>query len=141
MPKITKKRYRLSARRLADEGNAEEAHQLYVNSSQRLGHWDLPEALLLGLIAGLDRGKRYDAMLPMMTDYTDRFPNGSVLVRLKLAQLPLEREKRPAKALRILDAVNPAELTERMQLTHAKLRAQAERLATDESTELELADE
>ena len=126
---------------MIDEGNAPEAHQLYVNSSQRFGHWDLPEATLLGLITGLDREKRYDAMLPMMSDYAKRYPQGSVLVRLKLAQLLLEHERRPAKAMRVIDAIDPAELNERMQQAVARMRTKAQQLAADDDGELELSDE
>ena len=127
--------------RLLDEGNAEEAHRLYVNSSHGLGQWDLPEETLLGLITGLDREKRYDAVLPVMTNYVERYPQGSILVRLKLAQLLLEREKRPAKAMRVIEMIEPAQLNERMQQALARMRTKAEQLAADDDTELELADE
>ncbi|MCE9546092.1 MAG: hypothetical protein K8T25_11300 [Planctomycetia bacterium] len=126
--------------RLLSEGLAQDAHRLYVNSRQKLGNWDLPPETQLALIVALDREKQHADVLPLLLRYVERVPGAPVRLRLKLAQLLLTVQPRPAKALEVLAAIDAASLDDKSQKIIAQLRAQAERLAADEESELRLAD-
>jgi len=126
--------------RLVSEGKVDDAHRLYVNSQQKLGVWDLPPKTLLAMIVALDRQKRHPEVLPLLLRYVQLVPNAPTLLKLKLAQLLLTVEPRPSKALEVLNQVPLTSLDEKTEKIHAQLRAQAEKLAASEETELRLAE-
>lgn len=118
----------------------DDAHRLYVNARPKLGNWDLPPKSLLAMIIALDREKRYQDVLPLLTRYVELVPAAPVKLRLKLAQLLLTVEPRPSKALEVLSQVPLTALDASTEKIHAQLRAQAEKLAASEESELRLAE-
>lgn len=127
--------------KLLEEGNANDAHRLYVNSCAKMGEWDLSEKNSMGLILALDRAKRHQDAMPLMLRYVEINPNAPIRFRLKLAQLLLTVDVRPVKAIEVLDTVDTTALDAKTQQIVAKLRTKADQIAASEDSELRLADD
>ena len=126
--------------RLLGEGQPKDAHRLYVNARQKLGDWDLPPKTLLTLIIALDRDKQPAEVLPLLLRYVEQTPGAPARLRLRLAQLLLTVQPRPAKALEVLKAVDARSLDEASKKIASQLRAKAEHLAAEDESELRLAE-
>lgn len=75
-----------------------------------------------------------------MVEFLRRFPDKATRVRLKLAQILIQEQKRPAQALRVLSKIDKNSLSESLE----KMRRQLERQAIkqrDEDGLVELAAE
>ncbi|HKD37263.1 MAG TPA: rhomboid family intramembrane serine protease, partial [Pirellulales bacterium] len=121
----------------ADDGAG--AAEFYRKQRQAHPEWELSAADLMALIQALHKQKRWsDSVLPM-NDYARQFPTNSTRVRLKLAQVLLEHERQPAKALKVLGKVSESDLPTELRPVFDKLTLIAEQ-RRDEA-DFELADD
>lgn len=93
----------------------------------------LPRALLLRLIAGMHRERRWKESCPLMAEVLERFPEGSDAIKIKLAQICVVELGRPGKALDLLGELDlrslsaaELELTEKIARRARWLRQQGE---------------
>ena len=87
-----------------------------------------PERELLQIILLFHKHKQWSASIPAMVDYLRYFIARETPIRLRLAQILIDVEKRPRQANRVLDKLDTSLLTEKDQQTLVKLKAKAKRL-------------
>jgi membrane associated rhomboid family serine protease len=96
-------------------------------------NWPPPELELLYIISCFHQQKRWSESIPAMVEYLRYHTSKAVAVRLKLAHILLEAEKRPAQAIQVLSKLKADGLsqTDRDAYTrlvaHAKQRRQVDR--------------
>jgi len=119
-------------------GDVAGAAQFY--QQQRAAHpeWSLAEPDLMRLITALHKQQLLSAAVRPMVDYIHRFPENSIRVQLKLAQILIEVDRRPAKALKVLRSMDMSKLAPEFQSVHTKLCRSAEQLQAE--CDLEVAD-
>lgn len=100
--------------------------------------WRLEEPDLMALIRSLNEHRLWPAAIRPMTDYVQQFPATAARIQLKLAQILIDISRRPAKALKILDGMDPQTLAPALRSLHERLRSAAEQLQTE--CDLEIAD-
>jgi hypothetical protein len=72
-----------------------------------------------------------------MVRFIQRYPEKSTRVRLRLAQVLISTENRPARALQVLDKVQGSSLTEDLQKLLMQLRQRATQMLPDGELEIE----
>jgi membrane associated rhomboid family serine protease len=126
-------------RRHLELGEFEAAVAVYQKSSRSLAGWHPEESDWVNLIqAVLDHNAWSDAAL-IMRDYLKRSPTPSPRIRLKFAQVLIQRLSRPTLALSVLEQIAEGSLPQMLEATRQKLVRQAEQMRED--GELELQDE
>jgi membrane associated rhomboid family serine protease len=104
------------------------ALKFHQRISRELPDWDLPENDLFKLILALHKNKLWAESVPVMVEYIAKHPLKAALVRLKLAQILVTVENRPAQALKQMAQIDAAALDARQRDFLEKLRAKAEQL-------------
>jgi hypothetical protein len=121
-------------------GDAAGAAKFYCDRRREHPEWQLSEADLILLVKALHQRQLWSESIPVMVDFLRLYPDSvqSVRVRLKLAQILLDIERRSAKALKVLARINPANLPDDLKAIYAKLVAKAQKL--QEESEIEVVD-
>jgi hypothetical protein len=119
-------------------GDAAGAAQFYQKQRDEHPDWQLEETQLMDLIKSLHKQQLWSASVRPMTDYVRQFPDHSIRVQLKLAQILLDADHRPAKALKVLRRIDAAKLGLELHPVHKKLIARAEQMQAE--GELDFAD-
>jgi hypothetical protein len=83
---------------------------------------------LVKLISELPKHQCWSESILPMRDYISRFREKSDLVRLKLGEILIRREERPAQGLKVLSKVHDSKLSSRLLSQKAKLEAEARKL-------------
>jgi hypothetical protein len=123
-------------RSLIDEGDVAGALAAYEKAAHNLYNWP-SQPDLYGLIKAFHaRGAEPDSVR-LMRDHCKFYPAASSKVRLKLAQILMLNCQRPTAALRVLEGIPPASLSENLETTRQKLARQAERMREEGVLELE----
>ncbi|MGH9362943.1 MAG: rhomboid family intramembrane serine protease [Thermoanaerobaculia bacterium] len=91
-------------------GDAVAAKVVYDDTVKDTGPWPLPGPDLLALIDALRRGQLWLQALPLLQDCLERFPEKSASVRLLLGKVLIEKARRPASGLEVLEAIPPGRL-------------------------------
>jgi hypothetical protein len=117
------------------QGDAAGAAQLYQKQREKQPAWKLNAADLTALIQALHGQNLWSESVPAMIDYLRQFPEHSASMRMKLAQILTEIVHCPAKAVKVLSKVSPAELTPELQASLQELMARAEQLRVDSDFE------
>jgi membrane associated rhomboid family serine protease len=126
-------------RRHLELDEVEAAVAVYQKSSRSLAGWQPEESDWIALIqAVLDQNAWGDAAL-IMRDYVKRSHAPSPRIRMKFAQVLIQRLSRPTLGLTVLDQIPQGALPESLEATRRKLVRQAEQMRED--GELELQDE
>lgn len=99
---------------------------------------DLPEAGLLRIISLFQRQKRWSASVPAMVCYLQHFRIKEADIRLLLAKVLLQVEKRPGQALAVLDKLNEAPLGDEQRQAVASLRSRAAQLQAADPLRMEM---
>ncbi len=119
---------RMRAAIAAGDGAATE--QLLAEGQRQCGTWGLPGDIVQALAHHYLAQKEWGKAGEQLRDAIARFPDeqGGAGARLALAQIYVLRQKRPAKALDILQALTAEDLTgaQRDQLVQLKAHARAE---------------
>ena len=126
-------------RRHLELGEVEAAIAVYQKSSRSLAGWHPAEPDWVDLIQAVLDQNAWDEAALIMRDYVKRSPAPSPRIRLKLAQILIQRLARPTLGLSVLDQIPEGSLAESLEATRRKLRRQAEQMRED--GELELQDE
>lgn len=139
---------KLSARRNAasahlqnhlSTGNVQEALALYKRIRESDPDWHPPPQDLLRLAKLFHTYQLWPESVAPLVEYLQTAPNPAPRVRLSLAQILLDHEKRPNQAARVLARLSPAELTPELAQVRDRLLARAKKLSAQ--GELELATE
>jgi membrane associated rhomboid family serine protease len=120
-----------------EAGSVAEAYASYDKSVRTIAGWMPPDAEWLALIQALLEAQDWRAGVIVMEDYLRRSPKPSARVRLRLAQVLVKEQQRPAHALKVLDEIPTGALPEKLQAAAAQLRQQAERMREEGVLELE----
>jgi len=121
------------------EGRVELALTVHRRMAASLDDWRLPEPDLRRLIQGCLRTRRHADAVALMVDYLRTYRDQAVAVRLKLAEVLLVDDERPAQARRVLAKLADDKLTPpqraRRRLLDKRAAAMLEEGALDVETE------
>ena len=117
-------------------GDTAGAAQFYQQQRESHPDWKLGETNLMTLIKSLHQQQLWSASFRPMVDYARQFPETSVRVQFKLAQLLIDVAHRPAKALQVLRGIDVPKLVPDLRMLHDKLRVAAEKLQTEGDLEV-----
>lgn len=104
--------------------------------ARELPGWSLPEEELAALIASFHHKNLRVESIPAMAEYLAQFPLRSVAMRLKLAEILIADQRRPAQALKVLKKIPETSLDAAGQAQLAKLRTEAERIHAEDPYEI-----
>jgi hypothetical protein len=120
-------------------GEIEAALAVYRKSSSKLSGWQPQESDWRDLIQALLDQASWGEAAHVMGDYLRKAPEPSPRVRLKLAQVLIQKLARPTQGLGILQEIPEGALPAKLEPTRQKLVNEAEHMR--EEGELELQDE
>jgi membrane associated rhomboid family serine protease len=120
-------------------GEIEAALAVYKRSRGRIKDWQPPESDWLDLIQALMEQESWGEAAHLMRDYTRTVPEPSPRVRLKLAQVLIQKLSRPTLGLSVLREIADGALAPKLGPIRKQLMAQAENMR--EEGEVELQDE
>ena len=110
---------------------------LYHKTVHACEGWELPEKELLQLAELVCDEKLWQAAVPLLENYLQRFNSRIVPVRLKLAKILIEQQQRPTYASRILAELPNAGLGEKEEKLRTMLTEKAQKMIDDGVLELE----
>ncbi len=114
----------------------EAARGVYDQSRKRIKGWKPPPGEWLELIGALIRAEFWDDAIRILESYLDEVEEPSARARLKLAQLLLQRQSRPARSLRVLAEIPEGALPSSLEPIRAQLTRDAEQLLAEGPLEL-----
>jgi membrane associated rhomboid family serine protease len=120
-------------------GEIEAALAVYKKWSSQMSDWHPQESDWLDLIQALIEQRDWGQAAYVMRDYIRNTPEPSPRVRLKLAQVLIQKLARPSQGLTILEEIPSGVLPAKLEPTRKKLIEQAQNMR--EEGELELQDE
>jgi membrane associated rhomboid family serine protease len=120
-------------------GEVEAALAVYKQSSRKFANWEIPQSDWLDLIQAVLEQNAWVEGTSVMRDYIERTAEPSPRVRLKLAQVLIQKLARPLQGLKVLDQIPEGALPGALEPTRHKLVEQAEQMR--EEGDLELQDE
>jgi membrane associated rhomboid family serine protease len=118
-------------------GEVEAALGLYQDTRRKRRGWRPPDSDWLELIRALIDQQAWDDAVAVMTEYLKEAANPSPRIRLKLAQFLVQKQERPARALRVLGEIPEGSLPESLESIRRQLITQAERMREEGALELE----
>ncbi len=120
-----------------ESGSVLEAFAVYDKSVRTIAGWTPADADWLALIQALLAAEDWRTGVTVMEDYLRRSPKPSARVRLRLAQVLVKEQQRPAHALKVLDEIPEGALPENLQAAARQVRRQAEQMREEGVLELE----
>jgi hypothetical protein len=114
----------------------EAALGVYRQARQAISGWRPPPPEWLELIQGLIKNQCWNDAVVLMTSYVEEVEAPSARVRLKLGQLLVQKQERPARALKVLAQISEGSLPLRLGALRRQLIEQAEQLLADGVLEL-----
>jgi membrane associated rhomboid family serine protease len=120
-----------------EAGEIEAALGSYDKAVRTIPGWQPPGPDWLDLIKALNVAKLWPASVSVMEDYLRRAPDPTPRVRLKLAQILIREQQRPAHALRVLAEIPEQGLPASLAPLRAELTRQAEQMREEGVLELE----
>jgi membrane associated rhomboid family serine protease len=124
-------------RRHLEAGEALAAHAVYDRAVRTVAGWQPTGPDWIDLIKALLDARELTPAVAVMEDYLRRAPDPSPRVRLKLAQVLIRDQQRPAQALRVLAGAPEGSLPGPLEATRRQFIAEAERMREDGVLELE----
>jgi hypothetical protein len=112
-------------REMIRSGSPLAALQVHRRLSRDLPAWTLPEPELRELIMAFHKQQLWAESIPVMGEYVKRYPQTAAQVRLKLAQILVAAERRPAQALKVMAKIDEEALDGTQREFLARLRAKA----------------
>ena len=109
----------------------------FHDTRKRFPNWELSESDLDRLANDLYKAKAFDKATPLMEEFIERFPHQADRMRLRLAAVAVEVQKRPQFALRILDRVKSQQLSDSGLRRLERVRLAAEKLVDEGVIELD----
>ncbi|HEV3339627.1 MAG TPA: rhomboid family intramembrane serine protease [Pirellulales bacterium] len=126
-------------RRLLGEGHPRGAYALNKKMSQTVEGWQLAEPDSRLLITKLLEAEAWSESVELMAAHLAHFPDAA-RVRLRLAQVLVRNERRPAQALRVLAKLPGGSLPANLEPVRKKLVDEATRLREQVPVELSCED-
>ena|SRR5271166_4646249 len=120
-------------------GEIEAALGVYLKSREQVIGWQPPPREWVELIKGLVEQQSWESAISVMQQYEKEVEAPSSRVRLKLAQLLVQKQERPARALKVLGQISAGSLPEPLDALRRQIASQAQQML-DEGV-LELGDE
>jgi membrane associated rhomboid family serine protease len=120
-------------------GENEAALAVYRQSKSKLTGWQPPDRDWVDLIQAVLKEDAWNDAAVLMRDYVQHAQEPSPRVRLKLAQILIQKLGRPLQGRRVLDQIPAGALPESLETTRRQLLIQADQMGED--GELELQDE
>jgi hypothetical protein len=117
----------------------EAALGVYQKAREQIAGWKPPPPEWLDLIKALVKHQMWESAVAVMQSYVEEVEAPSPRVRLKLAQLLVQKQERPARALRVLEQLENGPLPENLEAIRRQLGARARQML--EEGVLELGDE
>src|SRR5271166_3977441 len=114
----------------------EAALGVYRQARQAIAGWRPPPPEWLELIKGLIKGQWWDDAVALLQSYVEEVEDPSARVRLKLGQLLVQKQERPARALKVLAQISEGSLPLPLGALRRQLIEQAEQLLADGVLEL-----
>ena len=99
--------------------------------------WELPEKELLQFAELLLADKLWNAAVPILENYLQRFHKRAVQVRLRLAKVLVEQQQRPTYASRVLAELPRQGLAANEEKLRTTLEQKAQQMIADGVLELE----
>ncbi len=121
---------------LVEAGQFDGALALHLALTRSMNGWQLSEAEMLGLIQGLHTAGKWNESIPLMVESLGRWPERSLKMRLKLAQI-LIGQQRPGQALEVLAKIPSGTLDGKLEAARKSLQQQAEELRSTGVMELD----
>jgi membrane associated rhomboid family serine protease len=118
-------------------GEVEGALAVYRKSSRSASRWQPPERDWRDLIEALLGQNLWENAAQVMRDYVHNHSDPSPRIRLKLAQILIQKLGRPLQGLRLLGQFPDGSLTEALETIRRQLARQAEAMQEDGPLELE----
>jgi membrane associated rhomboid family serine protease len=115
-------------RRFTEEDQPALAYAGYQRMQRDQPQWTMPDPDFLKLIEAYLKKKMWSESVPVMVDYLRRGKSAVTVVRLRLAEILVRIEGRPAQALVVLHKLSPAVLNEKQKQKFSALKQQAEKM-------------
>jgi hypothetical protein len=114
----------------------EAALGVYLKSREHLAGWQPPPREWVELIKGLVEHHAWESAIMVMQHYEREMEAPSSRVRLKLAQLLIQHQERPARALKVLGQIPEGSLPEPLEVLRREIAEQARQMLDDGVLEL-----
>ncbi len=111
------------------------AYKAHQKMGRTIEDWQLPEADFLKLITTYHEQKMWSESVEPMVEYLRQYREHEPQVRLRLAHVLTEVEKRPGQALKVMDKISPELLSDGKRELLVRLRTKAERLRDEDPYE------
>ena len=118
-------------------GETEAALAVYQKARRSPTGWQPPEREWRDLIEALVADERWDDSVVVMRDYIRELAEPSPRVRLKLAQVLIQRQGRPQQALKLLGQIPAGSLPGNLEAIRSQLARHAESLREEGPLELD----
>jgi membrane associated rhomboid family serine protease len=117
--------------------NVDKAFSIFTKYNDPPGTFELPKNLLLVMTRQLHEASRWSDSTAVMSALLKQHPDGAERVQLKLAQILLQHEHRPQKALELLECLPGDLLPEGLEKARQGLIAQANTALEEGELELD----
>jgi hypothetical protein len=124
-------------RSLLESGKPQSALAEYRRAKRLMTTWQLGDRDLYALAMGLSKNRLWPDAVPLMEEFIARFPAKATQVRLKLAAVVLEVQRRPRYALKLLADVPRETLTQELERHVRKIERVAEQMIEEGVIELD----
>ncbi len=114
----------------------EAALGVYRQARQAIAGWRPPPPEWLELIKGLIKNQWWDDAVALLQSYVEEVEDPSARVSLKLGQLLVQKQERPARALKVLEQIPEGSLPEPLEALRRQLIQQAEQMRAEGVLEL-----
>jgi hypothetical protein len=118
-------------------GQAAEALALDAKMTTTDPGWHLTQELRLELIKGLHKARLWSQSVAPMVEFLRRAPDPAPRVRLKLAQILIQHENRPGRALSVLERIPAGSLPPDLEKARKQLAAQARKMYDEGEIEVD----
>lgn len=108
-----------------------------LRTRQVIDHFELGHRDLVRLAQALIDSEHWSESVAAYEELIERFPADAEVSRLIVAEILVDRHRRPTAALRHLDAIDPDRLTGKQPALYQRLKTTAEQLADSGVIELE----
>ncbi len=122
---------------LIEQGKPAAALAQFREHKHLVPAWQLDSRELKALANGLYKARSYSEAIPLMEEYIERFPSDADRIRIKLAGLLIEVQRRPRYALRMLEGLSAVELGDDLTRHCRKIVEAARRMIDDGVMELD----
>jgi hypothetical protein len=119
------------------EGHAAEALALDKKMAGVDPGWHLSQQLRLELIKGLHKARLWSQSVGPMVEFLRRAADPAPRVRLRLAQILIQHENRPGRALSVLEKIPAGSLPPDLEKARRQLAAQAQKMYDEGEIEVD----